>query len=322
MSQAWNSPEREVTPERATLSRRKLLWWGGVGAGVAAVGGLGYLWYRGSDDEVLASGRYDYPGQDLYPATKSDLFRDADPPLTAEIDAARTCNFYEFSSTKSVWRYVEPFRPVPWTVEVSGLVEEPKTYDIDALARAFLLEERIYRHRCVEAWAMVVPWTGFPLAKLLKKAGVRAGAKYVRFESFNRSAEASHQADRTMPWPYMEGLTLAEAMNELAFLVTGMYGHPLLKQHGAPIRLVLPWKYGFKGTEISSLIFVVTDTRPPTFWNTLAPREYGFESNVDPDVPPPAARSQRTEHLLGTGEKRPTRLYNGYGDWVAKLYQS
>jgi methionine sulfoxide reductase catalytic subunit len=219
-----------------------------------------------------------------------------------------------------VWRHVEAFQPVPWTVEVAGLVEEPKIYDIDTLVRVFPLEERIYRHRCVEAWAMVVPWTGFPLAKLLKKAGVRAGAKYVRFESFNRSAQASHQADRSMPWPYTEGLTLAEAMNELTFLVTGMYGHPLLKQHGAPLRVVIPWKYGFKGTKSLARI-VVTDTRPPTFWNTLAPREYGFESNVDPDVPHPRW-SQQTERLLGSGEKRPTVLYNGYGEWVAKLYLS
>ena len=155
------------------LSRRKLLIWGGVGAGMAAASGLGYLWYLGSDDEVLASGRYDYPGKDRYPAAANAMFRDPGRPLTPEIDAARTSNFYEFTSTKSVWRYVEAFQPLPWTVEVAGLVDEPKIYDIDALLRAFPLEERTYRHRCVEAWAMVVPWTGFPLAALLKKAGIR-----------------------------------------------------------------------------------------------------------------------------------------------------
>jgi sulfoxide reductase catalytic subunit YedY len=319
MSQAWNSPEREVTPERVALSRRKLLIWGGVGAGVAAASGLGYLWYLGSDDEVLASGRYDYPGKDRYPAAANDAFRDPGRPLTEEIEAARTCNFFEFTSTKSVWRHVAPFQPLPWTIEVAGLVDEPKIYDIDALLRAFPLEERIYRHRCVEAWAMVVPWTGFPLAALLKKAGVRAGAKYVRFESSDRPLQGKASSYPDRPWPYTEGLTLAEATNELAFLVAGMYGHPLLKQHGAPIRLVLPWKYGFKGAKSIARITVM-DTQPRTFWNTMAPHEYAFEANVEPDVPHPRW-SQRSERLLGSGERRPTQLYNGYGEWVAKLYE-
>jgi sulfoxide reductase catalytic subunit YedY len=209
---------------------------------------------------------------------------------------------------------------MPWTVEVAGLVDEPKTYDIDALIRTFPLEERIYRHRCVEAWAMVVPWTGFPLAALLKKAGVQAGAKYVRFESSDRPLLGKTQSFREFPWPYTEGLTLAEATNELAFLVTGMYGHPLLKQHGAPIRLVLPWKYGFKGAKSIARI-TVTDEQPRTFWNTVIPHEYGFVANVEPDVPHPRW-SQRTERMLGTGERRPTQLYNGYGEWVAKLYET
>jgi sulfoxide reductase catalytic subunit YedY len=320
MSQAWNSPEREVTPQRKAPSRRQLLIWAGAGLSAGVAGTLGYLWYCGSDADVFGSGLYDAPGKDLYPAAASDPYRDAGRPLTAEIDAARYCNFYEFTSTKSVWRHVEPFQPVPWTVEVAGLVDEPKTYDIDALIRAFPLEERIYRHRCVEAWAMVVPWTGFPLAALLKKAGVRAGAKFVRFESFDRPAQASQQYNRTMPWPYTEGLTLAEATNELTFLATGMYGHPLAKQHGAPIRLVLPWKYGFKSAKSIARI-IVTDTQPPTFWNSLMPHEYDFEANVNPDVPHPRW-SQQTERMLGSGERRPTMLYNGYGKWVAKLYET
>ncbi len=320
MSQGWNSPERDATPERVLLSRRKLLLWGGISAGLGAAGGLGYLWYTGSDDDVLGGGRYDFPAKDRYPAARSARFDDAGRPLTAEIDAARTCNFHEFTSTKSVWRHVGAFQPLPWTVEVAGLVDEPKTYDLDDLLRTFPLEERIYRHRCVEAWAMVVPWTGFPLAALLKKAGVRAGAKYVQFESSQRPLQGSMWSLHDSPWPYTEGLTLAEAMNELAFVVTGMYGHPLLKQHGAPIRVVLPWKYGFKGAKSLARI-TVTDTQPRTFWNTLAPHEYGFEANVNPDVPHPRW-SQRSERMLGSGERRPTQLYNGYGEWVAKLYES
>jgi sulfoxide reductase catalytic subunit YedY len=167
---------------------------------------------------------------------------------------------------------------------------------------------------------MVVPWTGFPLASLLRKAEPLAGAKYVRFVSFDRPDEASRQHDRSMPWPYTEGLTLDEATNELAFLATGMYGHPILKQHGAPIRLVVPWKYGFKCAK--SLVRIeVTDQPPRTFWNTLQPSEYDFEANVNPEIPHPRW-SQARERMLGTGEVYPTMIYNGYGEWVGKLYKA
>jgi sulfoxide reductase catalytic subunit YedY len=199
-------------------------------------------------------------------------------------------------------------------------VAKPRTYDLDDLVRAFPLEERIYRHRCVEAWAMVVPWTGFPLASLLRKAEPLPEAKYVRFVSFYRPREASRQSGPSMPWPYNEGLTLAEATNELTFLATGMYGHPLLKQHGAPVRLVVPWKYGFKSAK-SIVRIELTARQPATFWNTLMPQEYDFEANVNPAVPHPRW-SQEQERLLGTGETRTTLLYNGYGGQVAKLYRS
>ena len=167
---------------------------------------------------------------------------------------------------------------------------------------------------------MVVPWTGFPLAALLRKAGPLPGAKFVRFVSFLRPAEAPRQGDAYLPWPYAEGLTLAEATNELALVVTGMYGRPLRKQHGAPVRVVLPWKYGYKGGK-SVVRVEVTASRPATFWNTLAPHEYGFEANVNPAVPHPRW-SQATERLLGTGERRRTVLYNGYGEWVGRLYKT
>lgn len=322
MPQPWNAPDRGVTPERVALSRRRWLKLA-AGSALLAAAGTG-VWWRylrpGSDAEVLAPTQDDAPARDLYPAALNKTFADPGRPLTDETAAARYTNFYEFSSTKAVWRYVEPFRPLPWQVEVTGLVAKPRTYDLDDLVRAFPLEERIYRHRCVEAWAMVVPWTGFPLAALLRKAEPLPGAKYVRFVSFDRPQEASHQRSRSMPWPYNEGLTLAEATNELAFVATGMYGHPLLKQHGAPVRLVVPWKYGYKSAK-SVVKVELTAEQPATFWNTMQPREYDFEANVNPEVPHPRW-SQASEQMLGTRERHPTVLYNGYGEWVGGLYRT
>jgi sulfoxide reductase catalytic subunit YedY len=321
MSQSWNAPERDITPEHVALSRRRWLKWTLGGVGLASV--AGGLWWRfrpGTDNEVLAPEQGDASGKGLYPAALNKQFRDPGRSLTDEPAAARYTNFYEFSITKAVWRHVDHFNPSPWRVEVDGMVTKPRTYDMDDLVRSFPLEERIYRHRCVEAWAMVVPWTGFPLASLLRKAEPLAGAKYVRFVSFDRPDEASRQHDRSMPWPYTEGLTLDEATNELAFLATGMYGHPILKQHGAPIRLVVPWKYGFKCAK--SLVRIeVTDQPPRTFWNTLQPSEYDFEANVNPEIPHPRW-SQARERMLGTGEVYPTMIYNGYGEWVGKLYKA
>ena len=234
--------------------------------------------------------------------------------------AARYNNFYEFSSAKDdVWKGVRNFRIQPWSLRVDGLVARPATFDVGELVRRMPLEERVYRFRCVEAWAMVVPWTGFPLRALLERVEPRAGARYVRFESFDRPSEAPARRLRPwLPWPYTEGLTLAEATNELTFVATGAYGHPLPKQHGAPLRIVIPWKYGFKGPK-SIVRITLTDERPATFWNTIAPDEYGFVSNIEPDVPHPRW-SQKTERMLGTGERRPTLLYGGYGEWVAHLY--
>ncbi|HEV3085197.1 MAG TPA: protein-methionine-sulfoxide reductase catalytic subunit MsrP [Gemmataceae bacterium] len=322
MSQPWNLPERAATPEAVAVSRRRWLKWLGLG-GLAIGAGGGWLWWRhfgGSDDDVLLRGRSLSVGDKLYPAATNPRFAEVDRPLTREVDAARFCNFYEFSSFKNVWRDVDAFKPLPWTVEVAGLVAKPRTYDMDDLVHAFPLEQRVYRHRCVEAWAMAVPWTGFPLADLLRRAEPLPGAKFVRFVSFHRPDEASHQANDSFPWPYNEGLTLAEATNELAFVATGMYGHPLLKQHGAPVRLVLPWKYGFKSAK-SIVRIELTDRQPATFWNTVGPNEYDFLANVNPEIPHPRW-SQARERMLGTGEARPTQLYNGYGEWVARLYAS
>ena len=194
----------------------------------------------------------------------------------------------------------------------------PRRFDIDELVRSVDLEERLYRFRCVEAWAMAVPWTGFPLAELIKKIEPLSSAKFVRFVTFLKPDVASNQSPSSGPWPYTEALTMAEATNELTLIATGIYGHALPKQHGAPLRLVVPWKYGFKS--IKSIVKIdFTADRPATFWNSNRPSEYDFTANVDPNTPH-SRWSQATEKLIDTGELRPTLPYNGYGEWVAKLY--
>lgn len=319
MSQPWNEPERSITPESVFLNRRSLLRGLGLagGIGLAGMGALYLLSDLTSDEQVLARGDYATPpGRDLYPAPVAVDHADAGRPITPEAVAARWCNFFEFTDSKAVHRHVADFNPVPWLLEVSGLVRKPLQISVDDLVRHFPLEERIYRHRCVETWAMVVPWTGFTLARLLETVEPLDTARFVRFVSLDRPR--SGWVEGNYPWPYTEGLTLAEARNPLTFLATGLYGRPLRKQHGAPVRLVVPWKYGFKSAK--SLVRIeVTAERPGTFWNTLLPHEYGFEANVEPDVPHPRW-SQSTERMLGTGERFPTRLYNGYGKWVADLY--
>ena len=239
--------------------------------------------------------------------------------MTDEVVAATYNNYYEFTLSKStVWKRVEKFKTRPWEIEISGLVEKPMTLDVDDLIKQVPLEERIYRFRCVEAWAMVVPWIGFPMKALLEKVQPTADAKYVRMLTFLDPDVAPEQRDLRMPWPYFEALTLAEAMNDLTLLTVGIYGHILPPQHGAPIRLIVPWKYGFKS--IKSIVSIeLTDQKPRTFWNTLAPREYDFEANVNPNVPHPRW-SQARERMIGTGERFPTLLYNGYGSSVAHLY--
>jgi sulfoxide reductase catalytic subunit YedY len=204
-------------------------------------------------------------------------------------------------------------------VKIDGMVEKEQTLDIDTLIRKIGIEERLYRHRCVEAWSMAVPWSGFPMAKLIAMAKPLGSAKYVRMETFMDPKVASEQRKTWYPWPYVEGLTMAEAGNDLTFLVTGAYGHPLPKQHGAPLRLATPWKYGFK--HIKSIVRInFTDKRPVGYWEMLQSSEYGFWANVNPEVPHPRW-SQASEEVIGTGERRPTLLFNGYGEQVAGLYK-
>ena len=239
-------------------------------------------------------------------------------PITPEQDATTYNNFYEFGEDKSIWRAAQRMPVSPWQVELAGMMDKPRTLDLADLLKQVQLEDRVYRHRCVEAWAMTVPWTGFPLAALLKLAAPTASAKYVVFESAALPRVMPGLRSSLYPWPYVEGCTIEEAANELAFMVTGMYGKELPKQDGAPLRLHLPWKYGFKsGKSIVKISF--TDKQPETMWHALQPSEYGFWANINPEVSHPRW-SQASERLLGTGERVPTVIWNGYGEWVAGLY--
>lgn len=240
-------------------------------------------------------------------------------PQTSFEDITNYNNYYEFSENKkAVVPLSRNFRALPWAVEVYGLVNKPKTYAIEDILSKFTQEERIYRLRCVEGWSMVIPWTGFSLASLLKEVEPTSDAKYVRFESVYRPEEMKGQRSEFYPWPYQEGLRLDEAMNELTILATGLYGMSLPNQNGAPIRLVVPWKYGYKS--IKAIVKIeLTSQRPETLWNTVAPNEYGFYSNVNPDRPHPRW-SQASERRIGELNRRPTLLFNGYAEQVAHLY--
>lgn len=231
-------------------------------------------------------------------------------------------NFYEFGWDKSdPATYAGQLTTKPWSIEIGGLVDKPGTYALDDLLQGQTIEERIYRFRCVEAWSMVVPWNGFELAALLKRVGVQSAAKYVAFETLFRPEEMPGQQDGSFPWPYVEGLRLDEAMHPLTLLATGLYGEPMPNQNGAPIRLVVPWKYGFKS--IKSIVKItLTDSQPPTTWNKLQPAEYGFYANVNPTVDHPRW-SQASERPIGGGlfgGRVDTLMFNGYGDEVASLY--
>jgi sulfoxide reductase catalytic subunit YedY len=326
----WDLPQRLITDETVYRRRKQhrrafLAELGRTAGGIYLASHLVGCTQQPSIEEIQIAGAVPPPtpvaqAQGVYPSPRNPAFeygRDETDPT----DAATYTNFYEFTgpATKAAYKYVDKFQTTPWTVTVDGLCETPGEFDLDDLYRTFAFEERAYRHRCVETWAMCVPWTGFPLAKLLAHVGPKASARYVRFETFHRPEEAPYvKLDDSFPWPYAEGLTMDEAANDLTFLATGIYGEPLPKQHGAPVRLVIPWKYGFKS--IKSIVRItLTADRPATFWNTVAPREYDFEANVNPDVPHPRW-SQRTEWMLGTRERFPTVPYNGYGDYVGRLY--
>ena len=310
----WEIPENRVTPETDYINRRKFIKeLGIVGAGTLSLFGSSAC----AQNKGVAKQLEPYQKHTL-DAEKNEEFT-VTRQQTDEITAATYNNFYEFTSSKNtVWKRAEKFKTRPWEIEISGHVEKPMTIDVDDLIKQMPLEERIYRFRCVETWAMVVPWIGFPMKALLEKVQPKSSAKYVQMLTFMDSDVALQQNDARLPWPYLEGLTLAEAMNDLTLLVVGIYGHILPPQHGAPIRLIVPWKYGFKS--IKSIVSIeLTDKKPRNFWNVLLPREYGFEANVNPNVSHPRW-SQAREWMIGTKEKHPTQIYNGYGEAVAHLY--
>jgi sulfoxide reductase catalytic subunit YedY len=240
-----------------------------------------------------------------------------DRAVTEEKYATTYNNYYEFGESKNIWRDAQALKQRPWTIKLDGLMARPRTIDIDDLLKQVTPEERIYRHRCVEAWAMTVPWTGFPLSQLLKLAEPLASAKYVVFETAQDKVMSGLNAP-FYPWPYVEGVTIDEAANDLAFISTGMYGKPLPAQNGGPLRLTLPWKYGFKSAKALVKISF-TEKRPATFWEAIGPSEYGFWANVNPAVAHPRW-SQASERLLGNDERVPTKIFNGYAEQVAGLY--
>ena len=304
----WEIPERLATPEHLVFNRRAFL----AASGAAALSlspGLAFA-------QRIAD--LPDPTKDLYPVKRNDAYV-LDRPITDEKINNSYNNFYEFGSAKTIAKAAQALKLRPWTIKIDGMVEKAQEIGIDDLIRKMPLEERLYRHRCVERWSMAIAWSGFPFARLVELAQPLSSAKYVRMETFLNPSLASGQRQTWYPWPYVEGLTMAEATNELAFLVTGAYGKPVSKQMGAPLRLVVPWKYGFKA--VKSIVSVnFSDKRPVSFWEKLQASEYGFWANVNPQVPHPRW-SQASEQPLGSRERVPTLLYNGYGEFVADLYK-
>jgi len=284
----------EITPKEVYLSRRQ--WMVGAGSALA----LGSF-------PALAS----FPAKAALPEEK----------LTSKEDATHYNNFYEYGLDKDVPAKRAPglLKTRPWTVKIEGECAKPGVIDLDDFLKHAALEERVTRLRCVEAWSMVLPWQGVPLGPLLSRFEPHSRAKYVAFETLFDPKQMPEQSSSAIyPWPYTEGLRMDEAMHPLTFLATGLYGEPLPAQNGAPLRLVVPWKYGFKS--IKSIVAIrFTETQPKTLWNSLAPNEYGFYSNVNPDVDHPRW-SQSKERRIGEFLRRPTLMFNGYGDQVASLY--
>lgn len=306
----WELPERMATPEATFLNRRQLAK--SLAAGSILLAGGSLFSFRSRAAEEVD------PTADLYPVPTNAKYT-IDRMLTEPRYAMTYNNYYEFGTHKGIAQAAQRLETRPWTVLLDGMVEKEQIVDVDTLIRAMPLEERLYRHRCVEAWSMTVPWSGFPLKALVDYAKPLSGAKYVRMETAIQEDAMPGLRSSWYPWPYVEGLTMAEATNELAFIATGLYGAPIPKQNGAPLRLVTPWKYGFKS--VKSLVrFTFTDQRPVGFWEEIQGSEYGFWANVNPEVSHPRW-SQAHETVLGTNERVPTLLFNGYGEFVADLYK-
>ena len=304
---AWELPDSAVLPESQYLRRREFLRLFGYGLAASAV--------------LPVTMRAASAG---FPDSLNRSFKLDGLKLTPEDSVTSYNNFYEWGLAKEQPKELsnKGWKTEPWSLEIGGLCANPRKIDVNDLIKLVGgIERRNYRHRCVEAWSMVIPWDGFPLAKLVDLAQPKSEAKYVKFTSFFDPDHCPGQRSNDLPWPYTEGLTLPEAMNELAFVATGLYGKPLRNQNGAPIRLVVPWKYGFKSAKSLVKVEFVSD-QPKTTWNRLAPNEYGFYANVNPNVDHPRW-SQASERVIGGGflsGKKPTLLFNGYEKEVAHLY--
>jgi methionine sulfoxide reductase catalytic subunit len=312
-------PSSEITPEERYLRRREFLKDSllfaatatGVGAGLLALMGRGRTARPGAAAEPA-------PGAPRVAAASRSPYS-TDEKQTPYLDVTTYNNFYEFGTDKNEpSRNAHTLRPRPWTIAIEGEVGRPQRIDVDDLLRMFPLEERVYRMRCVEAWSMVIPWLGFPLGKLLERVEPTSRAKYVVFRTLLDPEQMPLQRRNVLDWPYVEGLRMDEAMHPLAILVAGLYGKALPNQNGAPLRLVVPWKYGFKG--IKSIVSIrLQETQPDTTWSLAAPDEYGFYANVNPEVDHPRW-SQATERRIGDFSRRPTLPFNGYAEQVASLY--
>ena len=299
-------PASEITPKHVYLSRREFIKMAGVLAGSAALAACA---------PRLAEAPLATPAN---PALGGETDELGDPVNSFE-DITHYNNYYEFTTDKEgVAQLAADFETSPWEVQVSGLVNRPKTYSVDELVKSFQPEERIYRLRCVEAWSMVIPWVGFPLARLLDEVEPTSDARYVRFETVLKPEDMPGQRSGFYPWPYQEGLRLDEARHDLAILATGLYGGELPAQNGGGVRLVVPWKYGFKSIKAIVKIELVAD-QPATLWSAVAPNEYGFYANVNPEVDHPRW-SQASERRIGELQRRPTLKFNGYEEQVAGLY--
>jgi len=314
ISPDWDISENDATPEEIYLNRRKFLEnIGKLGGNILAFNTLSNLL---TPKGVFAANSS--TGESML-QNKNNLF-DLQDKVTSEVLTSRYNNFYEFGTNKSDISFLAKKLPVEnWKVKIEGLVHQPRILDVDKIIQAMPLEQRVYRLRCVETWSAIIPWSGFSLRELIKMLNPLSTARYIKFKTFVDPNIAPGQKKRFWePWPYVEGLSMSEAMHNLAFVAVGMYGHQLNPQNGAPIRLVVPWKYGFKSIKSIDVIEFVKD-RPNTFWQTVSPLEYDFWANVEPDVPY-AKWDQRFEVLLGKTKKEKTMLYNGYAAQVAKLY--
>ncbi len=322
---SWRLPEGAATPESVYVNRRTFIkQMGALGMGLSALAMTGGLLGCASGEpatpEQVSADVEDVLAQYAALAHSERQNFASERSVTSPKLSTRYNNSYEFTTDKDrVWELAKDFEMKPWQVEVGGLCEQKGVFDIPDVVDMKSLEERVYRFRCVEAWSMTVPWVGVPTRKFVEWAKPTSAATHIRFTSVKRPSQMVGQRTQTWyNWPYYEGIRLDEAMNEMALLVVGMYGKELSPQNGGPIRVIIPWKYGYKSPKyITKIEFV--DAQPKTFWNDLAPNEYSFLSNVEPKVPHPRW-SQASERLIDTGDRIPTQLYNGYAEQVGKLY--